>query len=166
LSSSATVHSTTNSGADVWCEGSNATIGVPPGTEAVPLATFGLEHGSICALRCNRNGDGWWWTSAWASFRSSRIAVRLSIEGRLTMNSLPWPGPALDTVTDNQPDVRDLDVPRRALAVASAQNTTAGDHFIEANRSVYIGDGEKLCHRESVTRWRLMAFLLDSYDAH
>jgi hypothetical protein len=67
---------------------------------------------------------------------------------------------------DNEPRVRDLHVSRRALAVASAQNATAEDRFIEANRSVNIGDGEKLCHRESVTRRHLIAFLFNLDDAH
>jgi hypothetical protein len=38
-------------------------------------------------------------------------------------------GPAPDV--DNQPSIRDLNVPRRTLAVASAQNAAAEDLFIK-----------------------------------
>jgi hypothetical protein len=37
---------------------------------------------------------------------------------------------------DDKPHIHDLNVPRRALAVASAQNATAEDRFVEASRSM------------------------------
>jgi hypothetical protein len=45
---------------------------------------------------------------------------------------------------DNEPRVRDLDVPRRAAAVASAQNATSEDRFVKSSRSFDVGDGEKV----------------------
>ena len=46
---------------------------------------------------------------------------------------------------DKEPGVRDLDVPRRAFAVASAQNATSEDLFVKSSRSFDVGDGEKVC---------------------
>jgi hypothetical protein len=43
---------------------------------------------------------------------------------------------------DNQPSIRDLNVPRRTLAVASAQNAAAEGLFIKISRSVDVGDGD------------------------
>ena len=43
---------------------------------------------------------------------------------------LVWSGPTTDI--DNEPRIRDLDVPRRALAIAQAQNAAAKDLFVEA----------------------------------
>ena len=54
----------------------------------------------------------------------------------------------------------------RTVAVASAQNASAEDRFIEANRSADIGDSEKLRHRESVARGHLIVLLLDVYRGH
>jgi hypothetical protein len=42
---------------------------------------------------------------------------------------LVWGGPAPDI--DNQPRIRDLNVPRRTFAVAQAQNAAAEDFFVE-----------------------------------
>jgi hypothetical protein len=38
----------------------------------------------------------------------------------------------------------DLDVPRRAAAVAPAQNATSEDRFVKSSRSFDVGDGEKV----------------------
>src|SRR5437764_5173115 len=46
---------------------------------------------------------------------------------------------------DQEPRIRDLNVRRCARAVASALDATFEDGFIEASRSVDIGDGEKMC---------------------
>jgi hypothetical protein len=46
---------------------------------------------------------------------------------------------------DKKPRVRDLDVPRRAFAVAPAQNATSEDGFVKSKRSLDVGDGEKVC---------------------
>jgi hypothetical protein len=53
---------------------------------------------------------------------------------------------------DKEPRIRDLNVRRRALAVASAQNATAEDLFIEASRPVNVGDGEKMCDADPLPR--------------
>jgi len=52
-------------------------------------------------------------------------------------------GPASDV--DDQPSIRDLNVPRRTLAVASAQNAAAEDLFIRISRPVDVGDGDEMC---------------------
>src|SRR5208337_1749539 len=62
---------------------------------------------------------------------------------------------------DNEPRVRDLDVPRRAAAVASAENATSEDFFVKSSRSFDIGDGEKICDGKPVQRRYLIVFLLD-----
>ena len=59
-------------------------------------------------------------------------------------------GPAPDV--DNQPGIRDLNVPRRTLAVASAQNAAAEDLFIKIGRSVDVGDGGEMCDGRPVAR--------------
>src|SRR5271170_3856037 len=64
---------------------------------------------------------------------------------------------------DKEPRIRDLNVPRRALGVASAQCATAEDRFIKAKRSVDVGDGEKMCDAEPVPRGHLIALLSDLY---
>ena len=56
------------------------------------------------------------------------------------------------TDVDNEPRIRDLNVPRRTLAVASAQNAAAEDLFIKISRSVDVGDGDEMCDREPVAR--------------
>ena len=63
---------------------------------------------------------------------------------------LVWGGPAPDI--DNQPRIRDLNVPRRALAVSSAQNAAAEDLFIKISRSVDVGDGDEMCDGKPVAR--------------
>jgi hypothetical protein len=45
---------------------------------------------------------------------------------------------------DNEPGVRDLEVPRRAFAVASAQNATSEDRFVKSKRSFDVGDSDKV----------------------
>ena len=52
-------------------------------------------------------------------------------------------GPAPDV--DNQPSIRDLNMARRTLAVAPAQNAAAEDLFIKISRSVDVGDGDEMC---------------------
>jgi hypothetical protein len=49
---------------------------------------------------------------------------------------------------DNQPGIRELNVPGRALAVASAHNTAAEHLFIKISRSVHVGDGYEMCNGE------------------
>src|ERR1700691_4054134 len=73
-------------------------------------------------------------------------------------------GPA--SHVDNEPRIRDLNVPRRTLAIASAQNAAAEDRFIEISRSVDVGDSEKVCDGEPVARWHLIALLVDLYGVH
>src|SRR5579863_6971423 len=51
---------------------------------------------------------------------------------------------------DDEPRICDLNVPRRAAAVAFAQDATAEDFLVEASRSVDVGDSEKMCHAEPV----------------
>jgi hypothetical protein len=54
----------------------------------------------------------------------------------------------------------DLDVPRRAAAVAPAQNATSEDRFVKSSRSFDVGDGEKV--RDGVTH---PAAASDSFSA-
>ena len=67
---------------------------------------------------------------------------------------------------NKEPRVRDLDVPRRALAIASAQNATAEDRFVKSKRSLDVGDGDKMCDGNAVLRGHLIAFLPDLYLVH
>src|SRR5215472_5192473 len=67
---------------------------------------------------------------------------------------------------DNEPRVGDLDIPRRAAAVASAQNATSEDLFVKSSRSFDVGDGEKECDGKPVLRRHLIAFLPDLYLVH
>src|SRR5580700_6423809 len=67
---------------------------------------------------------------------------------------------------DKEPHIRDLNVPGRAAAVASAQNATAEDRFIEASRSFDVGDGEKVRDGEPFARGHLIALLFDLYRVH
>ena len=67
---------------------------------------------------------------------------------------------------DNEPRVRDLDVTRRALAIASAQNATTEDRFVKSKRSLDVGDGEKVCDGNAVLRRHLIAVLPDLYFGH
>src|SRR5580692_9552376 len=57
-------------------------------------------------------------------------------------------GPAPDV--HNEPRIRDLNVPGRTLAVASAQNAATEDLFIEISRSIDVSDGDKKCDGEPV----------------
>jgi hypothetical protein len=61
----------------------------------------------------------------------------------------------------NEPRIRDLDVPGRTLAVASAQNATAEDLFIEISGSIDVGDGDKKRDGEPVAGGHLVALLFD-----
>ncbi len=67
---------------------------------------------------------------------------------------------------DNEPRIRDLNVTRRALAIASAQNATIEDRFVKLKRSLDIGDGYKVCNRNPIVRRHLIAFLFDLYLVH
>src|SRR5271154_6175645 len=62
-----------------------------------------------------------------------------------------------------QPRIRDLNVPRRALAVAQAQNAAAKDLFVVASRSLDVGDSEKMRDGETLPRGHLIAVLFDLY---
>src|ERR1700682_3780683 len=64
---------------------------------------------------------------------------------------------------DNEPRVRDLDVPRRAALVASAQNAASEDRLVKSSRSFDVGDGDKVCDGNAVLRRPLIGFLLDLY---
>jgi len=46
---------------------------------------------------------------------------------------------------DDLSSIRDLNVPRRSLAVASAENAAAEDLLIKISRSVDVGDGDEMC---------------------
>jgi hypothetical protein len=52
-------------------------------------------------------------------------------------------------------------VPGRTLAVASAQNATAEDLFIEISGSIDVGDGDKKRDGEPVAGGHLVALLFD-----
>src|ERR1700722_3256050 len=67
---------------------------------------------------------------------------------------------------DNEPRVRDLDIPRRAAAVASAQNATPEDCFVKSSRSFDVRDGEKVRDGKPILRRHLIVFLVDLYLAH
>jgi hypothetical protein len=73
-----------------------------------------------------------------------------------------WPAPDVD----NQLRIRDLNVPRRTLAIASAQNAAAEDLFIKISRSVDVGDGDEMCDGEPFARGHFIALLFDLYAAH
>src|ERR1700722_16474567 len=65
-----------------------------------------------------------------------------------------------------EPGIRDLNVPRRALDIPPAQNATAEDRFVEAKRSVDIGDGEKMRDGEPVSGGHLIVLLFDVCAVH
>src|SRR5271156_3010096 len=67
---------------------------------------------------------------------------------------------------DNEPGVRDLEVPRRAFAVASAQNATSEDRFVKSKRSFDVGDSDKVRDGNPILRRHLIGFLPDLYFAH
>src|SRR5580700_11689110 len=73
-------------------------------------------------------------------------------------------GPAPDV--DDEPRIRDLNVPGRTLAIASAQNAAVEDPFIEIGRSVDVGDGDKMCDGEPFARGHFVGLLFDLYAAH
>src|ERR1700758_4539923 len=72
-----------------------------------------------------------------------------------------WPA----SNVQNHPDVRKLKVPRR-VAVTQAQNASAEDLFVVASRPLDVGDGEKMCDADPLSRGHLIALLLDLYAAH
>src|SRR5271156_1241674 len=65
----------------------------------------------------------------------------------------------------NHPNIRKLEV-RRCVAVTQAQNAGAEDLFVVASRSLDVGDGEKMCDADPLSRGHLVALLLDLYAAH
>ncbi len=67
---------------------------------------------------------------------------------------------------DNQPRVRDLNVPRRALAIASAQNAATEDLLIKIDRSIDVGDGDEMRNDKPVARRHLVALWFDWCAAH
>src|SRR3954447_25098265 len=69
--------------------------------------------------------------------------------------------PAADV--DKEPGIRDLDVCRRAVAVAWAENATAEHRFVETSRSVDVSDGEKIRHGKVLPRRHLVTLLFDLY---
>src|SRR5271156_3114845 len=100
---------------------------------------------------------------------ATRIFMKLltasGLGGTLSVTvGLSGVGPPPDV--DNEPRVCDLDEPRRALAVASAQDAAAEDRFVKSKRSFDVGDGEKVCDGNAVLRRHLIAFLLDLYLVH
>src|SRR5580698_2874507 len=73
-------------------------------------------------------------------------------------------GPAPDV--DKEPGIRELNIRRRAVAVACAQNATAEDLLIEASRPADVGDGEKMCDGEPLAGGHLIALLSYLYCVH
>src|SRR5262249_23524207 len=67
---------------------------------------------------------------------------------------------------DDEPRVRDLDVARRALVVASTQNAASEDLFIKSERSFDVGDGDKKRDGHAVLRRHFIGFLFDASLAH
>src|SRR5262249_55967079 len=67
---------------------------------------------------------------------------------------------------DDEPRVRDPEVPRRAPAVASAQNYPSEDRLVKSKRSFDVGDGDKVRDGKPILRRHLIAFLLDLYLVH
>src|ERR1700678_2498308 len=65
----------------------------------------------------------------------------------------------------NHPDIRKLKVPRR-VAVTQAHNASAEDLLVVASRSLDVGDGEKMCDADPLSRGHLIDLLLDLYAAH
>ena len=51
---------------------------------------------------------------------------------------------------DKEPRICDLNVRRCAAAVAFAQNAPPENRFVEASRSVDVGDGEEVCDGEPI----------------
>jgi hypothetical protein len=48
----------------------------------------------------------------------------------------------------NEPCIRDQNMPGRTFAVAAAQDASAENLFVEASRSVDVGDGEEVRNGE------------------
>jgi hypothetical protein len=70
------------------------------------------------------------------------------------------------SVTVDEPGVGELDVARRSLAVAPAQNAAAEDRFVKSQRTLDVGNGEKMCDGDAFLRRHLIAFLPNLYFAH
>ena len=66
----------------------------------------------------------------------------------------------------NEPRVRDLDVTRRAIAIAPAQNESSENRFVKSKRSLHVGDSEKVRDGNPILRRHLIGLLLDLYLAH
>jgi hypothetical protein len=56
--------------------------------------------------------------------------------------------------------------PRRAAAVASAQNAASEHRFVKSSRSLDVGHGEKVRDGKPVLRRHLIALLIDLRLAH
>src|ERR1700733_9067121 len=94
-----------------------------------------------------------------------KLLIKSGLAGTLSVtDGLSGVGPPPGV--DEEPRVRDLDVPRRAFAVAPAQNATSEDRFVKSKRSLDVGDGEKVCDGNPILRRHLIGFLLDFYFAH
>src|ERR1022692_3668158 len=65
----------------------------------------------------------------------------------------------------NHPDIRKLKVSGR-VAVTQAQNASAKDRFIEAGRSLDVGDGEKIRDADPLPWGHLIALLFDLHGIH
>jgi hypothetical protein len=65
---------------------------------------------------------------------------------------------------DDEPGIRDLNVPRRALGVPQAQNAAAKDFFVVASRSLDVGDSEEM--RSSVRLGRSLTTPIPGQAAH
>ena len=66
---------------------------------------------------------------------------------------------------DNEPRIRDLNVPGSTLAIPSAQNAAAEHPFIEISRSIDVGDGDKKRDGKPITGRHLIALWFDM-NAH
>jgi hypothetical protein len=93
-----------------------------------------------------------------------KLLTKSGLAGALSVTvGLPGVGPPPGLTRSH---VRDLDVSRRAFAVAPAQNATSEDFFVKSKRSLNVSDGEKVCDGDPLLRWHLIGFLLDLYFAH
>jgi hypothetical protein len=62
---------------------------------------------------------------------------------------------------DDQPGIRDLNVPGRALAVTSAENVSAANLFVKICRSVDVGDSDEVGDGEPVMRRHRVTLCFD-----
>src|ERR1700722_16218299 len=94
-----------------------------------------------------------------------KLLIKSGLAGTLSVtDGLSGVGPPPGV--DEEPRVRDLDVPRRAFAVTPAQNATSEDRFVKSKRSLNVGDGEKVCDGNPIPRGHFIGFLPDLYFAH